>query len=570
MNPDAEALRPEEIKAIPVRHRGRWIAGAIIVVLGAALADSMRTNDRFQWGIVRDYFFSSRVMHGLVVTLELTVLSMAIGIVLGVVLAVMRLSPNPLVSGASWIYIWLFRGTPVLVQILLWYNIAALYPRVSLGIPFGPQFADFSTVSLITPFVAGVLALGLNEGAYMAEIVRAGIISVEEGQTEAAQSLGMTRLLTMRRIVLPQAMRVITPADGQRDDLDAQDDLARQRDRDDGPALLGAVDLRRQLPHDPAPDRGLHLVPDHHHRPLDRAVLPRAPLRSRSHSRPSADAAPAASQEPRIPAGERRGRGGLRGETMSAPMVKAEAVHKRFGRLEVLKGVSLEIQAGEVVCMIGPSGSGKSTFLRCVNHLEKIDAGRLWVDGGLVGYRQVGDKLYELRDAEVCRDRAEIGMVFQRFNLFGHMTALENVVEAPVRVRRIRRSEAVEQAKVLLERVGLADKLDGYPSQLSGGQQQRVAIARALAMKPKLMLFDEPTSALDPELVGEVLDVMKGLAVDFQTTMIVVTHEMGFAREAADRVLMMDEGRIIEDGTPEHFFQAPREERTKQFLSAIL
>ena len=214
MNTDAEALRPEEIKAIPVRHRGRWIAAAIIVVLGAALVDSMRTNDRFQWAIVGEYFFSSRVMHGLVVTLELTALSMVIGIVLGVVLAVMRLSPNPLVSGASWIYVWLFRGTPVLVQILLWYNIAALYPRASLGIPFGPQFADFSTVSLITPFVAGVLALGLNEGAYMAEIVRAGIISVEEGQTEAAQSLGLTRLQTVRRIVLPQAMRVITPPTG--------------------------------------------------------------------------------------------------------------------------------------------------------------------------------------------------------------------------------------------------------------------------------------------------------------------------------------------------------------------
>ena len=214
MNPDAEAVRPEEIKAIPVRHRGRWIAAAVIVLLGAALVDSMRTNDRFQWAIVGDYFFSSRVMHGLVVTLELTVLSMAVGIVLGVVLAVMRLSPNPLVSGASWTYIWLFRGTPVLVQILLWYNIAALYPRVSLGIPFGPEFADFDTVSLVTPFAAGVLALGLNEGAYMAEIVRAGIISVEQGQTEAAQSLGMTRLQTMRRIVLPQAMRVITPPTG--------------------------------------------------------------------------------------------------------------------------------------------------------------------------------------------------------------------------------------------------------------------------------------------------------------------------------------------------------------------
>jgi polar amino acid transport system ATP-binding protein len=251
-------------------------------------------------------------------------------------------------------------------------------------------------------------------------------------------------------------------------------------------------------------------------------------------------------------------------------MVKAEAVHKRFGRLEVLKGVSLEVQPGEVVCMIGASGSGKSTFLRCINHLERIDAGRLWVDGRLVGYRQSGDKLYELRDAEVCRERSEIGMVFQRFNLFGHMTALENVIEAPIRVRKLRKRDAVAQGRALLEQVGLADKIDNYPAQLSGGQQQRVAIARALAMKPKLMLFDEPTSALDPELVGEVLDVMKGLALDFQTTMIVVTHEMGFAREAADRVLMMDDGRIIEEGTPEHFFTAPREERTKQFLSAIL
>jgi polar amino acid transport system ATP-binding protein len=255
---------------------------------------------------------------------------------------------------------------------------------------------------------------------------------------------------------------------------------------------------------------------------------------------------------------------------MSMPMVKAERVHKHFGRLHVLKGVSMEVAPGEVVCMIGPSGSGKSTFLRCINHLEKIDAGRLWVDGNLVGYRQDGDRLYELRDADVCRDRSEIGMVFQRFNLFGHMTSLENVIEAPVHVKKVRKREAIGQARVLLERVGLADKIDNYPAQLSGGQQQRVAIARALAMKPKLMLFDEPTSALDPELVGEVLDVMKSLAFDFKTTMIVVTHEMGFAREAADRVLMMDDGRIIEEGSPEHFFQAPTEERTKQFLSAIL
>jgi polar amino acid transport system permease protein len=210
----AEPVRPDEIKAIPVRHPGRWLAAAIIVVLAAALAKSVATNPRFEWGIVGHYFHSSRVLHGLVTTLELTALSMAIGIALGTLLAVMRLSANPLVSGASWLYIWFFRGTPVLVQILFWYNVAALYPRFSLGIPFGPQFVHFSAATLITPFIAGMLALGLNEGAYMAEIVRAGIISVEEGQTEAAQSLGMTRLQTMRRIVLPQAMRVIIPPTG--------------------------------------------------------------------------------------------------------------------------------------------------------------------------------------------------------------------------------------------------------------------------------------------------------------------------------------------------------------------
>jgi polar amino acid transport system ATP-binding protein len=254
---------------------------------------------------------------------------------------------------------------------------------------------------------------------------------------------------------------------------------------------------------------------------------------------------------------------------MSGRMVKAEGVHKRFGRLEVLTGVSMAVQPGEVVCMLGPSGSGKSTFLRCINHLEKIDGGRLSVDGDLVGYRQEGDKIYELRDAEVCRERSEIGMVFQRFNLFGHMTAMENVIEAPVRVKKVKKNEAARRAQELLERVGLADKLDCYPAQLSGGQQQRVAIARALAMEPKLMLFDEPTSALDPELVGDVLDVMRQLAKDGMT-MIVVTHEMGFAREAADRLVMMCDGAIIEEGSPEHFFTRPENERTKQFLSKIL
>src|SRR2546422_2664868 len=254
---------------------------------------------------------------------------------------------------------------------------------------------------------------------------------------------------------------------------------------------------------------------------------------------------------------------------MDAAMVKAEGVHKRFGRLEVLKGVSLEVAPGEVMVLLGPSGSGKSTFLRCINHLEKIDAGRLSVDGELVGYREVGGKLHELRDAEVVRKRAEIGMVFQHFNLFPHMTALENVTCAPMRVKRIPRDQASASARELLARVGLHDKLGAYPAQLSGGQQQRVAIARALAMEPKLMLFDEPTSALDPELVDEVLQAMQQLARDGMT-MIVVTHEMGFAREVADSVVFMDEGVIVESGTPDEVLGGPQHERTRDFLSKVL
>ncbi len=254
---------------------------------------------------------------------------------------------------------------------------------------------------------------------------------------------------------------------------------------------------------------------------------------------------------------------------MSEAMVKAENVHKRFGRLEVLKGISLDVKRGEVMCMLGPSGSGKSTFLRCINHLEKINAGRLSVDGELVGYREQGGKLFELHDREVARKRAEIGMVFQHFNLFPHMTALENVMLAPVRVAKVDAGEARERARELLNRVGLGDKLETYPLALSGGQQQRVAIARALAMQPKLMLFDEPTSALDPELVGDVLDVMRQLAKDGMT-MIVVTHEMGFAREVADTAVFMDEGVVVEAGQPGEVLVSPRHERTKAFLSKVL
>ncbi|MGN9847062.1 amino acid ABC transporter ATP-binding protein [Nonomuraea sp. H19] len=255
---------------------------------------------------------------------------------------------------------------------------------------------------------------------------------------------------------------------------------------------------------------------------------------------------------------------------MSAkPLVQAQSVHKSYGRHEVLKGVDLLLEEGQVLCLVGPSGSGKSTFLRCINHLETINRGRLWVDGELIGYRQSGDALYELHEKEVCRQRAQIGMVFQNFNLFPHYTALENVTIGPLLVKKEPRAAATEHAEELLRRVGLGGKLHSYPGQLSGGQQQRVAIARALAMRPKLMLFDEPTSALDPELVGEVLDVMRRLAGDGMT-MIVVTHEMGFAREVGDSLVFMDDGVIVESGHPRDVLANPQHQRTQAFLSKVL
>ncbi|MFI5015958.1 MAG: amino acid ABC transporter ATP-binding protein [Hyphomicrobiales bacterium] len=254
---------------------------------------------------------------------------------------------------------------------------------------------------------------------------------------------------------------------------------------------------------------------------------------------------------------------------MSAPLVSIRQVQKSFGAFQALAGVSLDVASGEVLCVIGASGSGKTTLLRCINQLVEIDAGAIWVDGELIGFRRVGNRLYPLTEREIARQRLKTAMVFQRFNLFPHMTALENLIEGPIQVLGRGRAEAMSEARELLARVGLAGKADAFPANLSGGQQQRVAIARALAMRPKLMLFDEPTSALDPELVGEVLAVMKELALSGMT-MMVVTHELGFAREVADRVVFMDHGAIVEAGTASEVLSAPREARTRAFLSAVL
>jgi len=254
---------------------------------------------------------------------------------------------------------------------------------------------------------------------------------------------------------------------------------------------------------------------------------------------------------------------------VSEPLLRAVGIRKSFGHLDVLRGIDLEVHRGQVVCLLGPSGAGKSTFLRCLNHLETIDAGQVWVDGKPIGFELRNEKLYELREREVAKQRRDIGMVFQRFNLFGHRTAMENVIEGPIRVLGVKPDLAHKEGLALLDRVGLADRGDAYPAQLSGGQQQRVAIARSLAMKPKLMLFDEPTSALDPELVGEVLAVMNSLAQDGMT-MVVVTHEIGFAAEAADRIVFMADGSIVETGPPERVLKKPEHERTRQFLARVL
>jgi polar amino acid transport system ATP-binding protein len=256
-------------------------------------------------------------------------------------------------------------------------------------------------------------------------------------------------------------------------------------------------------------------------------------------------------------------------DPVATPMVKAEGVCKNFGALKVLKGVTLEIGRGQVLVLVGPSGSGKSTFLRCINHLEVVNAGRLYVDGDLIGYREKAGKLYEMPPREASKQRRDIGMVFQHFNLFPHRTTIDNIIEAPIHVKKVKKSVAMERARDLLEQVGLSEKAEAYPAQLSGGQQQRVAIARALAMNPKLMLFDEPTSALDPELVGEVLGVMKKLASEGMT-MVVVTHEMGFAREVADQLVFMDGGVIVESGAPREVLSNPQHERTQLFLSKVM
>ena len=353
----------QPIDAVPVRRPGRWIAAIVVALLAAAVVRSVATNPRFQWGTVGEMLFSERILHGLLLTLELTVIAMVAGVALGIVVAVARMSPNRLLAGAGAFYVWLFRGTPVLVQLLFWSFIAALYPTVGVG----PLQVDANV--LITPFMAAILGLALNQAAYMAEIVRAGILSVPEGQAEAASALGHVADADAAPDRAAAGDARDRPADGQRDDLDAQDDIVGERDRVERPALQRTADLLAELQAGPAVDRGLRLVPGHHDAPLARPVRAGAALRAGRQAHPQGGQADAACEA----------RGGA--------MIVATDVHKRYGALEVLRGIDLTVARGEVTCLIGPSGSGKSTFLRCVNRLERIQGGRLTVDDEFIGYK---------------------------------------------------------------------------------------------------------------------------------------------------------------------------------------
>ena len=571
-------------RIVPARYPARTIGTVFAVVVIFAIANSVLSNPRWGWDVFAEWFFSEPVLAGLGRTLLLTLFGTVLGFLLGTGLALARVSGSPLLASLSWAYVWLFRSIPLIVLLLILNNLGYLYSTVWLGIPFTEiTFASWSTTQLITPFFAAVLGLTLHAGAFSSEIVRSGILSVDQGQHEAAAALGLPRRRQFSRIVLPQAMRTILPngfneiillAKGTSQvyilalpELFYTIQIIYRRNLEVIPLLMVATVWYLVIL------SVLSFVQHHIERYYSRGALRNPPASLIAHTlarfgrsrdaaaiRPAVTIAqPAAASSASLASLSPRAGGEIRISNVS----------KSFGPLKVLDDVSLALRPGSVTAIIGQSGSGKSTLLRSINHLERVDEGFIAIDGELIGYRQDGDTLYELKEREILKRRVDVGMVFQSFNLFPHLTAIENVIEAPLSVRGVSRELALAEARELLARVGLADKADAYPRQLSGGQQQRVAIARALALKPKVLLFDEPTSALDPELVNEVLDVIKELARS-GTTLVIVTHEIGFAREVADEVVFMEAGRILEVGPPARVLAEPDHARTREFLAKVL
>jgi polar amino acid transport system permease protein len=584
----SEARDYSRHRVVGARHPGRTAGSLAAAVVVIAVLHSILTNERWEWSVFAEWFFAEPVMDGLGRTILLTAAGSALGFLLGTGLALARVSKSPLLSGLAWGYIWLLRSIPLIVLLLILFNLGYLYETVRLGIPFTDiVFGEYPTVSLLGPYAAALLGLSLNQAAFSAEIIRGGILSVDQGQLEAAAALGLPRRRQAFRIVLPQAMRAILPT--------AFNELIGLAKGTSMVYVLALPELfytvqviyRRNLAVIPLLMVAtvwyliimivLSVIQFYIERHFARGALrtlPPTPIQRlrawRAGRRPEPVALePTAAQIAPPVTATLRSAGSWQPLSTARGEVRIQGVSKSFGSLKVLDEVSLTIPSGDVTVILGPSGSGKSTLLRSINHLEKVDAGFITVDGALLGYRERGDILYELKEAEILRRRVDVGMVFQTFNLFPHLTVLENVIEAPVALRRRSRAEATEEALSLLARVGLSDKAHSYPRQLSGGQQQRVAIARALALKPKVLLFDEPTSALDPELVGEVLDVIRTLARS-GTTLVIVTHEIGFAREVADSVVFMDGGRILEQGPPSQVFTAPNHPRTAEFLAKVL
>ncbi|MDI3300421.1 MAG: amino acid ABC transporter permease/ATP-binding protein [Burkholderia multivorans] len=575
---DAGAGTGARVRIVPARHRSS-LAGTVLAVALIALAlHSILTNPQWGWPVFAEWFLSPPVLSGLARTLVLTLLGAVFGFALGALVAFARLSRSRLLSASAWTFVWLFRSIPLIVLLLILNNLGYLYEHVRLGVPFTDiVWFDTPTTDLISPFAAAVLGLTLNHAAFSAEVIRGGILSVDQGQLEAAAALGLPHGRQTARIVLPQAMRAILPT--------AFNDLIVLAKGTSMVYVLAMPELfytvqviyRRNLEVIPllmvatvwyliilTVLSAIQVQVERHYA--------RGALRNPPPSALTFLLARAGALWRRVVARRGMPAAGASDDAVVPQLggeVTVHRVSKRFGTQRVLDDVSFVAPRGSVTVIVGPSGSGKSTLLRTINHLERVDDGIIDIDGELIGYRRDGDVLHELKERDVLKRRSAVGMVFQTFNLFPHLTVLENLIEAPLALGTATREAAERTARALLARVGLADKADAYPRQLSGGQQQRVAIARALALRPKVLLFDEPTSALDPELVNEVLDVIKELARS-GTTLVIVTHEIGFAREVADNVLFMERGRIVEAGPPAVVLDAPAHPRTRAFLSHVL
>ena len=566
-------------RIVPARHPARFAGTIFAAIVIAAVLYSTFINPRWGWGVFGQWFFAEPVLVGLGRTILLTVLAAISGSILGTALALARVSKSPLLSGLSWGYIWFLRSIPVIVLLLILNNLGYLYETIKIGIPFTKTvFIDYPTVQLLTPFAAAFLGLTLNQSAFFAEIVRGGILSVDQGQLEAAAALGLPRRRQAFRIVLPQAMRSILPTGfneliGLAKSTSMVYVLAL-------PELFYTVQViyRRNLEVIPLLMVAtvwyliimtvLSIAQYYIERYFSKGAL-RNPQPLPFQAFFGRFRRPLPSLDIVAESARRSGFADLKNIRASGGAVRIHGISKSYGAFKVLDNIELTLPPGSVTAILGPSGSGKSTLLRAINHLERVDSGFISIDGALVGYSQKGDILYELKEKDILKSRADIGMVFQSFNLFPHLTVLENLIEAPIQVRGVAREDAIQLAQDLLARVGLSEKINAYPRHLSGGQQQRVAIARALALRPKVLLFDEPTSALDPELVGEVLDVIKELART-GTTLVIVTHEIGFAREVADTVIFMEAGHILEAGPPSSIFNEAKHPRTREFLAKVL